>query len=145
MTDQELIDELRFMGIDKASYRVVTLLPLVRVAWADGAVQDAERALILKIAEDHGMFAADGARILAEWLRHAPTEGYVQRGSNCLRALTERSGAIAGEDMSPSTLVDVVTQCQQVAEAAGGLFGILWTVDERERAAIEEIARTLRG
>ena len=145
MNDKELIAELRFMGIDKASYRVVTLLPLVRVAWADGAVQSAERALILQTAEDGGMVQADGARILQDWLRHAPTEEYVRRGNACLRALADRSGADFGGGLDPETLDDVVSLCEQVAEVAGGLFGIMWSVDERERSAIEEIARALRG
>ena len=145
MTDEELIGELRFMGIDQASYKVVALLPLVRVAWADGEVQPAERSLIESLAKEHGLVAGDGARILRGWLQNAPTEDYVRRGHNCLKALAERSGGTFGDTTKLAEVDEVVALCHQVARAAGGLFGILWAFDDRERAAIEEIARALRA
>ena len=145
MTDDELIGALRFKGIDRASYKVVALLPLVRVAWADGQVQTAERALIEEVARSRGLVEADGARILRGWLENAPTDEYVRRGNACLKALAERSGGHFGGHLDVASLDQVVSLCEQVAAAAGGLFGILWSVDDRERAAIEEIARALRG
>lgn len=145
MTDQELIDELRHLGIDRQSHKVVALLPLVQVAWADGTVQRAEAELIRSLATEHGMEEGDGARILETWLTEAPTRDFVNRGRRCLVELARRDGADLGEELQPETLEQVVELCEQVARAAGGLFGILWTVDERERAAIEQIARALRA
>ena len=145
MNDEELIAELQHLGIDRDSHRVIALLPLVQVAWADGTVQRAEADLIRSLAEEHGMDAGDGARILEQWLVEAPTVDVVDRGRACLVALAARDGAKLGAAVGPETLEQVVELCEQVARAAGGLFGILWTVDDRERAAIEQIARALRA
>ena len=144
MTDEELIEELQHLGIDRHSHKVVALLPLVQVAWADGTVQRAEADLIRKLAEQHGMDEGDGARILESWLAEAPTLDVMDRGRQVLLELAVRDGAELGASVGPETLEQVVDLCEQVARAAGGLFGILWTVDERERSAIAQIARALR-
>ncbi len=145
MTDEALIDELRHLGIDRHSHRVVALLPLVQVAWADGAVQGAEARLIRRLAEEHHMVDGDGARVLETWLAEPPTAEYVARGRACLVELARREGSDLGDGLDARTLDEVVALCERVARAAGGLFGVLWTVDARERAAIAEIARALRS
>jgi len=142
MTDDELIVELRSMGIDAESHKVVALLPLVQVAWADAVIQQAERKLIFKIAEDHGMLDGDGGRILDSWLNNPPTEQYVVRGRKVLVDLARRETSL-GDSVTMKTLDDVLEFCERVAKAAGGLFGIVWTVDLRERTAIREIAEAL--
>ena len=38
------------LGIDRDDHRVLGLLPLVHIAWADGTVQRAERELIIATA-----------------------------------------------------------------------------------------------
>ena len=143
MNDEQLIGELRFLGVDKDSHRVVALLPLVQVAWADGTVQKAESDLIQQIASRNGMLHGDGGRILQSWLTHAPTDDYLRRGRRCLVTLASRSDSGLGADFERGMLDDIVGFCERVASAAGGLFGILWSVDARERAAIEEIASAL--
>lgn len=144
MTDAELVAELRLLGIDRHSHRVVALLPLVQVAWADGMVQPREHDLILDRAEALGMLTGDGERIVRRWLELAPTQEYVLRGRACLIELARRQGSELGADLDAAALEQVVVLCEQVAAAAGGLFGVLWTVDARERAVITEIARALR-
>ncbi len=142
MTDEELISELRSMGIDADSHRVVALLPLVQVAWADGRIQDAEHKLIFRVAEERGMLVGDGGRILESWLNNHPTDRYVARGRKLLVELAKRETGL-GTSMSAQTLEDVLEFCERVARAAGGLFGVIWTVDSRERNAIREIAEAL--
>lgn len=144
MTDEMLIDALRELGVDRESYRVVALLPLVQVAWADGVVQNAERKLILSAADERELVVGDGARILHTWLEEAPTRSYVERGHQVLVELARREGTELGRALNESTLEEVVGLCEQVARAAGGLFGVLWTVDDRERQAIAQIALALR-
>ena len=143
MTDQEIIDALRYLGIDNASYRVVALLPLVQVAWADGTIQRAERSFILATAQNNGMLVGDGARILKNWLTFAPTDDYVARGRECLIALASRTDSPLGQAVTADTLGNILELCETVARSAGGLFGMIWSVDARERSAIQEIALAL--
>ena len=144
MNDNSLIAELRFLGIDKDSLRVVMLLPLIQVAWADGVIQNAERTMILEIASKHALLSEDGERILEGWLLNAPSQDYLTRGRRCLKALAARSGFDLGDGMSTRTLAQVLEMCERVAESSGGLFGLLWSVDAREREAINQIASALQ-
>ncbi|MFT5458973.1 MAG: hypothetical protein ACI9K2_005483, partial [Myxococcota bacterium] len=48
-----------------------------------------------------------------------------------------------GRDMPPEALDTVLELCAHVAESAGGLFGVFWTVSGAERAAIQEISKTI--
>jgi hypothetical protein len=142
MTNERLIGELQSMGIDNESYRVIALLPLVQVAWADGTVQSSERDLILQTASSRQLLAGDGAAILESWLTHPPSETYLARGQTLLVELACQPAGV-GEAFSLQTLDDILELCEGVARAAGGLFGLAWTVDERERTALREIAAQL--
>lgn len=139
MTDDELIAELNELGIDRTSYRVAALLPLIQVAWADGEIQDKERSSILEIAEGNGMLRGAGGDVVRGWLQERPTDQALARGRRVLVALVHRHRGI-GEELSPDTLDAILGRCEDVARAAGGLFDVAFTVDARERAAIKEIA-----
>lgn len=142
MNDLELIKALHGLGIDEESHRVIALLPLVHVAWADGEVQSAERRLIERIARDHAMVPGDGPRILHQWLRTPPTAAYLQRGTRVLRHLARRERGL-GADLKLETVSEVLQFCEDVANAAGGLFGLVWRVAQTERVALREIGEAL--
>ncbi len=141
-TDAELIARLEHLGIDQASYRAIALLPLVEVAWADGAVQRAEKDLIVKAAEENYFDMGDGARILQGWLDRRPSEEYFAKGRELLVALAQRDAGI-GSDMGGETLVGLIDLCERVAASAGGLFGLAFTVEALEKDAIRDISRAL--
>jgi len=135
MDDDELIRELHFLGVDEHTWPVLALLPLIQVAWADGEVQDAERDLILEVADREYALDERGHQALANWLAHAPTEQYLQRGRDAARLLSERNPDI----VAAHSLLD---HCEAVAKAAGGLFGFR-AVDAREQAVLDELAEVL--
>jgi hypothetical protein len=57
-----------------------------------------------------------------------------------LKQLARRAEAPEG-----LTMDDVVAWCWAITQAAGGVFGTSWrAIDDRERAAIQNIADTLR-
>lgn len=136
MTDVELAEALKTLGMDATSFRALALLPVVHVAWADGRVQDAERELILRLAEERYHLAEEGLRVLRNWLHHEPTTGYVRRGHKVLLGLSKVEGF--GRD----ALTDVVGFSQEVARAAGGVFGF-GAVSAEEAEAIAAIAQAL--
>jgi hypothetical protein len=141
MTDRELTDALKGLGMDAASFRALPLLPLVQVAWADGSVQDAERALILQLAAERYQLDEEGQRMLRNWLHHPPSHGYVKRGHQVLLALC-RYGASGDPRYGREGLADVIGFAKQVARAAGGFFG-LGAVAAEEAEAIDAIAEAL--
>ncbi len=137
MTDAEITLGLGRLGIDKASYRVLTFLPLVQVAWADGRIQDAERKIILDTAARHGCAEGPGAEVLHGWLTDRPSDRYFARGRQLLLALAHKRRGL-GADLQMRDVADLVDLCEDVAHAAGGLFGV-FPVHVQERRAITEI------
>jgi hypothetical protein len=142
MNDAELRFELEAMGIGDESCRVLALLPLVEVAWADGTVQRAERALILDAATKYGFLHGDGQALLEGWLKKRPTVEYFARGRRALVELVRRQYGAAA-DFDSATLDGVVALCQKVASAAGGWMGVAFTVEDDEKRAIAHIAEIL--
>lgn len=129
---------LTHLGIDEHSHRALALLPLVQVAWADGTVQEEERALISDLATERFHLGEEGRRVLANWLHYPPSATYLECGREALLALASR----APKGLDPGVLADVVVLSEQVAAAAGGFFG-LRKVDASERGALAEIAAAL--
>ncbi|TNE85758.1 MAG: FHA domain-containing protein [Deltaproteobacteria bacterium] len=131
--------ELHFLGVDKTTVDVLALLPLIQVAWADGEVQEQEREAILGLSQERYHLSADGAQLLEDWLRHPPSEAYLERGRRMLVALAHARDDF---DLAPEHLEDVVEFSKHVAKAAGGFLGFR-AVDASEAAALEQIAAAL--
>lgn len=142
MNDAELRFELEALGIPDAACRVLALMPLVEVAWADGNIQRAEREVILAAAEKYGFLAGDARPILEGWLKKRPDIATFARGRRALIALVHRQYGAAA-DFDSGTLDGVIALCQKVAGAAGGWLGLAFTVDDDERRAIAHIAEIL--
>ena len=142
MNDAQLVSELHHLGIDRANARVIVLLPLVHVAWADGEVQAAERTAILGFAKRDNLDASS-LKVLEGWLTNAPTEDYHQRGRDVIRELAMRNGGL-DTDVTPEKVDAIVAFCSTVASSAGGLFGVLFTVSAAEKRLLTEIAEALR-
>jgi tellurite resistance protein len=142
MTDDELRAELAQLGITEKNLALVAVLPLVQVAWADGKVQSAERKIILKAAENFQVNDPDSKALLESWIKKDPGFDAHDRALKVLRALAARKGAF-GVRVTPRTLEGVITLCERVAEATGGLFGLMFTMEASERDAVANIAQAL--
>jgi tellurite resistance protein len=142
MRDEAIIDALQSLGIDRASYKVIALLPLVEMAWADGKVQEEERRLILGIASNHGRLGGEGLRVLENWLAFEPSPETKKRGSQIVAALLQRREGF-GHTLMGGHDQDVLEMCEAVAKAAGKLFGVVSVMTPEERKALGDIERAL--
>lgn len=144
MDEQEILAAMAELGIEPEMWRLVLMLPLVQVAWADDAVQDAERARILAIAQHAGLVDGQAARMLEGWLTIRPLPEDLALGRRILVALAHRQRGL-GAEMDAGELDRVLALCLDVARSAGGLFGAMFSVSRAERAAIAEISAGLKG
>ena len=139
MTDAEILKLLASMGIDDLSFRVLPLLPLVRVAWADGEISDAEREVIETTAQNQYGLGVEGRRVLNNWLTYPPSERSLRRGELALRAIAEKSNDF---DLGENVLKDALKLSRSVAKATGGLWG-LGAIGKEEKAALKDLAAQL--
>jgi hypothetical protein len=139
MDPQEIVQTLADLGMDRQSRQALLLLPLVRVAWADGKIKDAARTLILRFADDRAKLGEEGALLLADWLRYAPSARYFQTGQKLLRALLDQRSP----DVDEKILAEMLTTARQVAKSTGGWFGF-GRISAEESRALDEIEASLK-
>lgn len=136
--ETEVLDALIRAGITAESLSALTLLPLVRVAWADAKVQGNERQAILQAAHAEGVFAESASyRLLEGWLNERPGPALLEAWWDYARELARELDATSLAAMRRMTL----DRARRVAEAAGGLLGFGNRVSSNEEHVLADLAR----
>lgn len=139
ITDPELSRGLAEMGFTPETVRLLPLIPILEMAWAEGGVTPAERKMVIEAARGRGIEAGSTAdRQLAAWLDQRPEDSLFRRAGSLISALVESGGRF---DMTPD---DIIKYCEAIAEASGGLFGIR-RVSSEERATLSRIATEIKS
>lgn len=121
------------------------LLPLVKVAWADGRITKRERQMIFDSLFDLGVDPSDeNLTQLLGWLEISPKDEFFQES---LRKLKEGLDAMPADERA-NEKYSLISQCTLIAEASGGNqkypSGGARICDE-EITAVKQIARILNG
>ena len=121
------------------------LLPLVKVAWADGRITKRERQMIFDSLFDLGVDPNnENLNRLLGWLELSPKDEFFQESLEKLRAGLET----LSDDDHANEKYSLISQCTLIAEASGGdsnsPSGGVRICDE-EITAVKQIARILNG
>ncbi len=136
-----LISDLQELGFTPETVRVLPLMPIVQLAWAEGGVSPAERTLLVSLARNRGIDEGSPAdQLLADWMARAPSPEIFSNAMRLIRAML--ANAAPGPDMISAD--DIIRYCELIAEASGGIFGI-GKVSAEERATLAQIATELKG
>lgn len=140
LDDAALLDRLVAAGIRAETVDALVIVPLARVAWADGALDARERAALLRAAHESGVAEGSaGHALLESWTQHPPDPDLVDAWRDYVHAL---ACSLAPEPYR--ALADrILANARAVAAAAGGFLGIA-AVSKAEEAALAEIAAELR-
>jgi tellurite resistance protein len=139
--DDALLDHLLALGVKAETVLAMTLLPLARVAWADGSIDAKERAAVLQAAEIRGVHpATPGHDLLATWLAHKPGEAMVTAWNKYVAGIWPSLTPHERDDLRERLL----GLARGVAEAAGGFLGLGSKISPAERAVLDEIEAALR-
>lgn len=128
------------LKIPRDNYRLVMLLPMVYVAWADGRIHAKERRLIMQIADDRGLLENGGRGTLERWLSVAPTDAQLRADLALLNELCSSHGS---DEFDADCAQMLIAYCQDVADAAGSVLGLTSARSEAEQSALKTIAATL--
>ena len=139
--DDALLDHLLDLGVNAQTVLAMMLLPLVRVAWADGAIDAKEREAVLKAAELRGVESGTpGHDVLKSWLAQKPGESMIAAWGKYLEGIWPSLAPHEREDLRERLL----GLARGVAEAAGGFLGLGSKISAAERAILDEVAAALR-
>ncbi|WP_424139719.1 hypothetical protein [Roseomonas chloroacetimidivorans] len=138
ITDPALLARLVAAGIDGDTLTCLSLVPLVAVAWADGALDSKERAALLNAAGNSGIERHGAAfHLLESWLAHPPPPQLIEAWSHYVR---DRA-AVMERDASRALRLHLLGRARHVAEAAGELLGHAQRVSPAEQAMLERLER----
>src|SRR5262249_14868488 len=113
------------------------LVPVVAVAWADGSVDERERAAILEAAERNGVApGGPGHALLESWLATQPPPELLETWSHYTRAIC--AGLSAADRQWLASFV--LQRVRAVARTSGGLLGLL-SVSRSEQELIDHIEK----
>jgi hypothetical protein len=139
VTDPEVSRELADLGFTPETVKLLPLVPVLEMAWAEGGVTDAERKLVVDVARARGIVEKSAADTqLAEWLDRRPDDNVFRRAGRLISALFASDARVA---ITPD---DIIKYCEAIAEASGGLFGIR-RVSSDERATLDRIAKEIKS
>jgi hypothetical protein len=135
------LDRLIELGVSAETVLALTLVPLVRVAWADGSLDAREREAVRKAAEARGIAeGSPGHRLLMTWTETRPDDTMVQAWKQYMAAIWP--------SLSPPERAElrdhIVGLARGVAEAAGGFLGLGFKVSQPEAEVLKETEAALR-
>ena len=136
--DDTLLELMLETGLRAETWLVISLVPLVEVAWADREMASAERDAILQAAKEDGI--ADGSRarqLLDHWLEHRPAPALRDAWKTYVADVQIGLGDAARQALKEETLERAVT----VAKAAGGILGLVGGVSDAEEDVLEDLRK----
>jgi hypothetical protein len=139
VTDGPLLTKLVQLGVRVDTLAAFAVVPLLHVAWGDDVLDTSERQAILLEAASSGLSSESPAFALLEaWLTRSPNRDLFV----AWRAFHADLVPLLTVEDRQSLADDLLTRCERVARASGGVFGI-GAVSSGERAALAELKALL--
>ena len=131
----ETIDKLLQLGLDYNSLSVVSLIPLLQVAWADGYMDLKESDSILRAAHSIGI-DDDSVEfsLLEEWITASPNSGLFE----AWKSFTSDSIKNLSEIEVTILKTQILKITKKVAESAGGFLGFA-SISAVEQNVIKQV------
>lgn len=136
ITTPEVLDRLLQLGIQPQTLAALSIVPLIEVAWADGALDTKERRAVLEHAGAAGITSGSPAYALLEaWLERRPDQQLLDAWGDLVRALREQIGA----EEAARLKAEIVERARVVARASGGVLGLGSKVSRAEAAMLASL------
>lgn len=136
ISDDALLDTLIHMDIRAETLASLTLLPLVSVAWADGKMEAGEQKAILEAANSRNLSQGTAGYTMVEnWLKEKPPHEIYLVWQEYVGALKDSMDASDFAKLKS----EIMSQAKHVAEAAGGLLGLVSSISPVEKAKLAEL------
>ena len=133
--DEDILRDLQRLGYTFETVTLLHVVPLIEVAWADDAVSDPEREVIIAAARARRVEPGSQAdRQMAQWLADPPSAVLCDRTLHLLRAITQSRPP----DERAAATGDLLALCTAVASASAGIFGFR-SISDKEQRVVDRI------
>ncbi len=133
ITKPAVLEKLMELGIRAETVAALSIVPLVEVAWADGALDPKERRAVVERAE----VARDSTAgaLLEAWLDRRPDPKLLIAWTHLVQAISEQ----LGPDGTARLKTGLLERARAVAAATGGLFGVGSKISAPEAAMLAKL------
>lgn len=133
ITKPAVLEKLMEFGIRAETVAALSIVPLVEVAWADGALDAKERRAVVERAG----FARDSTAgaLLEAWLDRRPDPKLLIAWTHLVQAMSEQ----LGPDGAARLKTGLLERARAVAGATGGLFGVVSKISASEAAMLAKL------
>ena len=137
--DEAFLNRLVALGVTPQTAIALRLIPLVFVAWADGAVDLKEREAIIKAAAQHGVAAESASRtLLDQWLQNRPDASLLALWKGYVKRIWT---SFTPDEQWPMRQ-NLLQAAKDVAQSAGGFLGLA-TISAAEQAVLDDLDQTV--
>ncbi len=131
--DEAVLEKMLGLGLAGETVAALTMVPLVLVAWADGAVSPEERTAVLRAAGEGGLASGSaGLRLLEAWLYAPPPPSLAEAWHGYVAELAHRMAPEARAELAGQAMA----QARAVAQAAGGFLGLGNRISAQEKVVL---------
>jgi hypothetical protein len=133
ITAPAVLDKLIELGIRAETVAALSIVPLVEVAWADGAIDPKERRAILEragVAQD-----STGGALLTTWLDRRPDPKLLTAWTHLVQAVSQQ----LGPEEAARLKTGLLERARAVAGASGGTFGLGSKISSAEAAVLAKL------
>ena len=144
ITDARTLDELTALGFTGETARLLPLVPLVEVAWAEGGVTPRERQFIIIAARLRGVSPGDEAdKRLTSWLDTRPSNEFFHLALAAVRQMFQ----FFPPELREVNEWDMLVNCEHVAVASGEVAEgkPKRNISDEEQRLLDEIADRMRS
>ena len=140
--DPKILEELEKLGYTHTTVMLLSLVPLVELAWVDGSVSPEERGRLLALAGERGIEENTPAhQQLVEWLDHCPSRAFFEGTWHTLEKLLE-SLPVDDRESGKNALI---RSCKEFASATCAHIGWVGRVCAAKRELLRKSAHRLNS
>ncbi len=141
ISNPDILQKLVELHIRPEVVATLALVPLVEIAWADGTVEEAEKAAVLAAAKQSFVSARSADyTILKQWLTHRPSPKLLDAWKQYISGLREVLSAGQMKQLKE----DLLGHARQVAQAAGGFLGLTRKISKAEKKILDEMTAAFK-
>ena len=142
ITNEAILERLLELNVHAETVAALALVPLVQVVWADGHLDDKERAAVLTAAEASGLNEGSVEHDLLEsWLSRRPDRSLREAWQGYIEGLCEQ----LSQEERDSLKSEWLGRARTVAEASGGVLGLGSKISREEAQVLEEMERAFQA
>ncbi len=136
ITNESILNDLLEHDVTASTVAALPLVPLILTAWADGAMEPAERTAILKAMGDNGLIPSQPAyEQLQTWLDEAPVSTLFGIWEIYARGIREAMDYASFEEWKKR----IMDRAEFIAAAAGGFMGLGFTISAAEKSMLAKL------